>query len=204
MRTEVKNYNRKELFDYYHQRSNPFVIITTKIDITNLYKLCKKNKNTYATIAYYLTSAMNEIDEFKYRYEDGKIYKYDVINPSFTQRFKDGNIGFFACDLLNDYDSFIKEFNHVQDTFLETNKSICKENNGDVWISCSPWFHFTSLIPPFDKSITTPQMIWDKFELTNDKCYINLMIMSHHGFTDASHIGLLINKINDQISNIDI
>ena len=80
MKEEIKNYCRQDLFDYYHKRSNPFVFVTTKIDITNIYDYCKIHKYHYATIAYVFGSAMNEIEEFKYRYENGKIYKYDKLN----------------------------------------------------------------------------------------------------------------------------
>ena len=38
MKEEIKNYCRQDLFDYYHKRSNPFVFVTTKIDITNSYE----------------------------------------------------------------------------------------------------------------------------------------------------------------------
>ena len=52
MKEEIKNYSRQDLFDYYHERSNPFVIVTTKIDITKIYNYCKLHKYHYATIAY--------------------------------------------------------------------------------------------------------------------------------------------------------
>ena len=38
MKEEIKDYCRQDLFDYYHKRSNPFVFVTTKIDITNICK----------------------------------------------------------------------------------------------------------------------------------------------------------------------
>ena len=33
MKEEIKNYYRQDLFNYYHKRSNPFVFVTTKIDM---------------------------------------------------------------------------------------------------------------------------------------------------------------------------
>ncbi len=201
MREEVKDFKRKDLFNYYHKRMNPFVIVTTKIDITNVYNFCKEHKNTYATISYVLTRAINDVEAFKYRYEDEKIYKYDIINPGFTQRFKDGDVGFFNINYTKDYDQFIKEYNLTEQEFLNSRTSISKCQGTEVWLSCLPWFKFTSLIPPFDKNITIPQLIWDKFESEADKYYINLMIMTHHGFTDGYHIATLVDKINYHIKN---
>ena len=84
---------------------------------------------------------MNEIEEFKYRYENGKIYKYDKLNIGFTQMFKDGNIGYFTCSIKDNYKDFINEFKKTEEEFLITNKSIKKEG-GELWVSCSPWYHF--------------------------------------------------------------
>lgn len=200
MRKEITNFERQELFDYYNSKDNPFIYLTTKVDITNIYNKCK---NYYPTIGYIITLAVNKIDNFKYRYENNKIYKYDLLKPNFTHVFNDNNIGFFTCDMKEKYDDFLNEYNSIKNKFLETNKSYANIDQGEVWFSCTPWFSMTSLITPFDKTITIPQFIWDKFDLENDKCYINLTIMVHHGFVDGVHIGLFLNKLNKIIENID-
>ncbi len=203
MRREIKEFERKEIFDYYHKNINPFSFVTTKIDITKIYKKCQKTKNYYATIGYYFSKAINQIDAFKYRYEDGKIYKYDVIRPNFTQMSKDKNVGYFTFEMQDEYRDFIQEFNKTQDLFRKNNKSYLKSDQGEVWFSCQPWFQFLGVVPPFDKSITIPQILWDKFSFEDDRCYINIMIMVHHGFADGYHIGLLINKIKEEIEAIE-
>ncbi len=90
------------------------------VEITNLYRFCKKNRNFYATIGYYVTLAMNELDQFKYRYEDNKIYKYDTINSNFTQMLDDENIGF------------------LQEKFKKTHQSYVNQGQVQVWSSCEP------------------------------------------------------------------
>ena len=59
----------------------------------------------------------------------------------------------------------------------------------------------TSLIPPYDKSNTIPQFIWDKFNKDNNKVTTNLMIMVHHGFADGFQIGQVIKLIQEEINN---
>lgn len=204
MRTEINKFNRQTLFDNYHANDNPFSFVTTKVDITKIYQLCQKNRNYYATIGYYFAKAINQIDAFKYRYEEGKIYKYDVIRPNFTQMFKDETIGYFTFEMKDNYSEFIQEYQKIQNHFLETHQSCTKNDQGEVWFSCEPWFHFSGLIPPFDKSVTVPQIIWDKFSFEENRCYINVMIMVHHGFADGYHIGLLINTFKQIVESIEI
>lgn len=202
MRTEVDNFKRQDLFELYNSRTNPFSMVTTKIDITNIYKKCQKYKHYYATIGYYLTLAMNEVEEFKYRYENGKIIKYDNLRPNFTELLEDKTISFFTCELGSSYEEYLNNYDEAKKKLIENRKWDENVDEGEVWLSCQPWYNFSGLIPPFDKSVTIPQMIWDKFSFEDNKCYINLMIMSHHGFVDGYHIGKLINKINEVISNI--
>lgn len=203
MRIEVKDYNRIDIFNHYNQNTNPFSFVTTKVDITKLYNFCKKHKNYYATIGYYVALTANLVEEFKYRYENGKIYKYDKIHPNFTQMFEDETIGYFACELKDTYEDYIEEYNKVYEKFINTHTSYTKEDGGEIWLSCEPWFEFTGVISPFNKEVTVPQVIWDKFSIENDRCYIHMMIMIHHGFADGYHIGKFINTFKSLIDKIE-
>lgn len=200
---EVKDFKRKDLFENYNSRNNPFVIITTKIDITNVINYCKIHKNIYATMGYLISKVVNEIDAFKYRYKGGKIYYCDIVNPNFTQMYQDDMIGYFGFDYVDDYNEFINNFVKNQKDFFNKKKLDIENDIDEIWFSCVPWFKFTSLIPPFDKEITIPQFIWDKYELEGDKYYVNLMIMAHHGFVDGYHIGKLIENLNKSISEFN-
>lgn len=200
MKIEIKDFERNNLFNHYNDKDNSFLYLTTKIDITNIYIKCK---NYYASIAYFITLALNQIDNFKYRYEDNKIYKYDVLKPNFTQMFEDNNIGFFTCDFKDKYSEFLIEYKSVQEKFKKNHKSYANEDQGEVWFSYIPWFNVSSIITPFDKKNTIPQFIWDKFVLEDGKYYINLTIMAHHGFVDGYHIGILLQKLNEIIENLD-
>lgn len=204
MRQEVTNFSRKDLFEHYNANDNPFSFVTTRIDITNIIDLCKKYGKYYASIGYFLTKAINNVEQFKYSYEEGKIYKYDVLNPSFVDIREDGNIGFYAVPFDDDYHKFMEQYGTIKEQFKNGKYVNEEKTGGEVWLSCEPWFNFSACVPPFNKKITIPQLIWDKFIFENDRCYVNLMIMSHHGFVDGFHIGKLIQEIEKVISEIKI
>ena len=79
MRIEVEDFKRQKLFEQYDNKTNPFLFVTTKVDITNIYNYCKVNRNFFATMGYFISLVVNEMDCFKYRKENGKIYKYDTL-----------------------------------------------------------------------------------------------------------------------------
>lgn len=194
---EVKEFNRRNLFEHYNNMDSPFIIMTVPLDITNVVKYCKIHKHFYATMGFLIGKAVNDVDAFKYRYKDDKFYYASRISPNFTERV-DNNLGFFECDSL-DYKDFINEFIEKKNKLGRYDNST-EDRLDVVWLSCFPWASFNSLVSPHDKSITIPQLIWDKYELNDGKYICNLMIMVHHGFADGYDVGLLIEKLNYYIS----
>ncbi len=204
MRKCIENFYRQDLFDTFNNRVNPFSFVTIKIDITSAYNYSRKHKHLYAVLCYCFTKAMNRIDNFKYRAEDGKIVFYDTIKPSYTEMLDNGDVVFITLDNTKTLMEFITLSDLAKKELKAKQKSIdlSHEETGEVWLSCLPWFKFTGVVPPFDKSASNPQIIWDKFEIVDDKVYINAMIMAHHGFVDGAHIGKLVQYIEAELAAI--
>lgn len=202
MKTKIENYKRKEIFAHYDKNTNPFAAVTTKLDITNIYNLCREKGHFYATLGYYLTKSMCEIEEFRYTYEDGEFYLFDTIIPNYTDLDDDEMIGFFDVPLEADYEDYLTTFDAAKARFLNGESAEPSSNGAPLWLSCEPWFKATSIMPPFDKETRIPQLIWDRYEIENDRCYINLTIFFHHGFADGYHIGKFIDVINKNIAKI--
>lgn len=206
MRKVIENFERKDLVELYTNRANPFSFVTIKLDITNAYNYSRVHKHLYQLLCYTFTKAMNKVENFKYRLEDGKVVYYDIINPNWTERLDNGNVSFIECDMsdtfeehLIKYEECIKEFKEKQDMVFKSS-----EGTTSVWMSCLPWFSFNSIIPPFDSSEPIPQLIWDKYQIEGEKVFVNLMIMSHHAFVDGVHMGMLIEEINKELDRITV
>ena len=198
----IDKFKRKNTFDYYNLRTNPFLIVVNKIEITNLIKYCKIYKSHYAVIAYAIHLAINELDNFKYRVENGNFTYYKKLNLNFVQNIGD-DIAFFAVKNEKKLANFIKNFHEINNKVKTNKQSYPNKNQGEIWYSCTPWFNFTSIITPFDKTATIPQIIWDKFIYENNKVYVNLMIQIHHGFADGSHIGKFFQILEEKIKDFD-
>lgn len=68
-----------------------------------------------------------------------------------------------------------------------------------IWLSCQPWFQFNGFVPIFNRELSIPQFIWDKYENIDGKYYVDLMICVHHGFVDGFHIGQFLSKLEKNI-----
>ena len=200
MKTKINNFDRIDLFNHYNEETNPFLYLTTKIDITNIYNKCKYH---YPSIAFFLHQSIEKIDNFKYRYENGQFYYYDHLKLNFTEKRDDGNIAFFNVDYTNNYKEFMDNYLKIKEQFMKSKELEVNNDHGEIWYSCVPWFNFSQVLTPFNKKVTIPQLIWDKFMFENDKVYVNLMIMVHHGFVDGYHIKEFLQSFEDIVQNIE-
>ncbi len=158
MKKKIENYKRKNLFKLYDSYTKPFASITTRLDVTNIYKLSRKYGHFYATMGYYLTKAMCEIEEFRVTYEKGEFYVHDTIVPSYVELLEDGTIGFFDAPLTQNYEEYLKSFDEVKNRLLKGEK-MPLSTDAVVWLSCEPWFKASSIDPPFDKNERVTQLI---------------------------------------------
>ena len=204
MITKVENFKRQKEFDHFNRCDNPFIIMTTKVDVTNIVLYCMEHKHFYATLGYIITKTVNTNSAFKYRYDENKnIYYCDTVNSNYTDLMTEGEIGFFDVPYIDNYDEYMEKYHEIRDKF----KSDLYFNDGYnldvIWMSCSPWNTFNSLIPPFDKNVSIPQFIWDKYTKENDRYYVDLMILINHGFADGLHIAKFLDSLNKNIESFN-
>ena len=46
MKQRIENFYKQDVFNMFHKKDNPFSFVTTRIDISNIYKLCQE-KNIF-------------------------------------------------------------------------------------------------------------------------------------------------------------
>ena len=196
---EIKNYKRENKYNEFDSMTCPFAVVTIKIDITNIVNYCKVNKHHYATIAWVLMKAANQVDEMRVRNEDGKFYLYDKMNVGFALPLDNHVIGLFDCEMKDNLVDFIKEYEKRYALFKKEQKDLITDN-GAIWCNCEPWFEITSIMPSFDKKDHTQEFIWDKIKEENNRFTINLTTMFHHGYFDGEHLARFIEILNEEIS----
>lgn len=204
----LENYKRENMFKYFSSLDNPFAITTFEIDITKVVNYAKEHKHFNAIMGFIIKKAVLENEAFRLRYIDNKFYLCENVGISFTQ-LKDDNVDFINCD-SDDMEDFFKEYDQKKLELLDNIKTsfdderrIEEDRQDVIWLSCLPWHSFTGLVPPFDKKVTIPQVIWDKYEEVNGKYYCHLMVLVHHGFADGLHISRFVDSIENNINILD-
>ena len=194
-------WDRYDTFTHYDACTNPFVIISSKVEITNIYNIAKQHHlSMYASFGYIIAKTANEFDGFKTRKDNDKFVIYDNIIPNFTENIDGKNIYFFDVELNNDINKFNEDFIKTRELF-KNQKAVFESKPNEIWLSCAPWFSFDAITPPYNHDILIPQFIWDKFNKEGNKVMTNLMVMIHHGFMDGYQIGMFYKKLEENIKN---
>ena len=175
----------------------PQFCVTFEADITNFKEKVKKQGLSFTmAMVYAVCKCANEIEEFRYRFLDGKIVLYDRIDTAFTylnkstNLFKVVNVPF--VDEINEYCKLAYKIANEQREYFNG------PLGNDVF-QCSPmpWVTFTHISHTNSgkKDNATPLFDWGKYYEKNGKIMIPISVQAHHSFVDGIHVGQFVNGL---------
>lgn len=204
---DMQHWERKEIYDFFKLYDIPRYQVTVDIDVSNLSKFTKKNNlSFYLSMMWIVMNEINQIDNFKYRIENEEVMYYDEIHPSFTDmientdRFKIVNTLFHK-----DIDKFVQlakaKSKSQKDKFINYDEEVRQDL---VYITVFPWATYTHVTQAtqMNPKDAIPRVMWGKYRVVNDKLIMPLTIEAHHSFVDGYHMGLLFNKIQENIEKL--
>lgn len=175
----------------------PAFCITLELDITNFLKKVKEQKYSFTmSMIYAVSKCANEIEEFRYRFVDGKVVLFDKIDTAFTylnketELFKVVNVP--MTDTIEEYTAMAAQAaNEQQEYFTST------LGNNVFQFSPMPWVSYTHISHTNSgkKDNSTPLFDWGKFFERDGKMILPFSVQAHHSFVDGLHIGKLADKL---------
>jgi chloramphenicol O-acetyltransferase type A len=191
---DLSTWNRKEHFEFFSQFEEPFFGTTIQFDCTKAYNTSKKLGVSF--FVYYLhktLTAVNNIENFKYRIQDEKVYLYDKINVSSTILRDDKTFGFSEIEYDENLSNFIENYTLEATRVKNTTGLITRAFSENlVHFSALPWINFTSI--SHSRSFTfpdsCPKFSFGKMISENDKKLMSMSVHVHHGLVDGYHLGL--------------
>ena len=84
---DLEHWNRKEHFLFFGSMDDPFFGLTTQIDVTSIYKEAKADHASFFLYSLHkIMTAVNEVEEFRYRIIDNTPVCFDRIHVGPTLR----------------------------------------------------------------------------------------------------------------------
>ena len=126
---DLEHWNRKEHFLFFGSMDDPFFGLTTQIDVTSIYKEAKADHASFFLYSLHkIMTAVNEVEEFRYRIIDNIPVCFDRIHVGTTIGREDGTFGFGFFKYTPDRQLFLqnaqKEIERVQAL-----TGLCKDRN---------------------------------------------------------------------------
>lgn len=208
MRTiDIENWNRKEHYTFFSKMTSPYFGIVTEVDCTNAYEKSKElGRSFFAHYLHKSMTAVNSIEEFKYRIVDDKIVVFDKINAGATIGREDGTFAFIFVN----YDEDFQLFNNELQSEIECvkNSTGLRLNDDDIKKdlirhSTIPWYPFTGLMHPtnFTPNESVPKITFGKFTVRNERKFLPVSIEVHHGLMDGYHVAKYLEEFQKQLNS---
>ncbi len=196
---DLNTWNRKEHFLFFKQMEEPFYGITTSIDCTKAYAKAKELGVSF--FSYYLhktLSAVNAIENFRYRIIEDEVYVFDVIDASATVMREDTTFGFSYMPFSEEIIGFAKTVQTEIERIQSTTGVFTREYPENlIHFSALPWINFSSLshARSFSWPDSCPKISYGKLLDENGKKTMPISVHVHHGLVDGYHVGLFLDAL---------
>jgi len=204
---DIANWNRKSQFEFFKSYEDPFFNVTANLEVTNLYNFCKKHNLSFSLACIFVAlKNINEIDEFKLRIQNNKVYSFEKVDIGSTILNDDNTFSFCYYH----YSPSIFEFDKAGKQVIENHKKgIVFEPKEEMLnlVHCStlPWISFTGIKharkgDEAEKGI--PKIIFGKLFEENQTKKIPFSVEVSHALMDGYHVALLFNKMQQFINEL--
>ncbi|MDR2038995.1 MAG: chloramphenicol acetyltransferase [Bacteroidales bacterium] len=203
--TEIdeNKWRRTEHCRIFRDYVDPCYCITTELDITIFHKRNREQGHSFTLALIYAVSACaNKIEEFRYRFVDGKIVLFDRINTALTH-MKDETELFQVVNITmqDDLDKYLS----VAAEKIQNQKVYFTGPLGnDIFMfSPLPWISYTHISHTNSgkKDNATPLFDWGKFFERDGKIILPFSVQVHHSFVDGIHVGKLISSLQNYLND---
>ena len=180
----------------------PAFCVTFELDITNFLTQVKANGYSFTmAMIYAVSKCANEIEEFRYRFLDGKVVLFDRIDTAFTylnketELFKVVNVP--MCDSMEEYVSLALKTAEKQKEYFTG-----PLGNDVFQFSPMPWVSYTHISHTNSgkKDNATPLFDWGRFYEKDGKILLPFSVQAHHSFVDGLHIGKLYELVQKYVN----
>lgn len=207
---DVENWKRKIPYQNFIGYTNPIFSLATRLDVTDLYALCKKRGTSFFTdFTFIVTTCLNSIEEFRLRILGDDVVLYDAISPSYIVMSDEGVIVTCRTTISDDYADFYRRAREDAERAKKGLQPPKEFNNSDkndaYYISCMPWTDLRAVSNPYDlkdrQSSSIPRLTWGKFTEENGRKMMTMDIAAHHALIDGEPICRGFNAIQKALSD---
>ena len=198
---DLNTWKRREHFENFKDFDEPLFGITVRVECSAAYKNAKALHYSFSNYYLYLSmKAANEMEEFRYRIEDDKVFCYDSVGAGPTIFREDETFGFAYMPYNEDIAEFMKQATtEVERVKAERGLKFPVAGENIIHYSTLPWADFTSVnharILSVGRSI--PKITFGKITRNKDKMWLPVDVHVNHALMDGFHVGKFVERFQE-------
>ena len=183
--------------------ADPYFAVIIPFDVTRAYKYSKQNNvSFFIKYLHDCMKAINAVENFKYRIEEGKVIVYKVIHASPTIMRSDNTFGFSFIEYHENLNEFTNNFEKEKLRIQNSNDLYPPKNSLDcIHCSAMPWLNFSGHKEPVSNTIdSVPKLAFGKASYVEDKLIMNVSVCVNHALVDGYHVGIFSEKFQEYLN----
>ena len=202
---DLTNWARRDLFEFFIGYTNPYFNVCTRVDVTKLVALVHDRPGVRISLAlhYFALRVANEIEPFRYRLKDEKVFVYDVVNGGTTVLLPNESFAYAYFDYQRDFEKFLSDMGKAVDA-VRTGSGPLKPTMRDdvIYHTTLPWISFTSFAHARTKGRgdSIPRIVFGKFTKENERIMLPISVEVHHALMDGLHVGRYLSRLEDALA----
>ena len=192
---DLEKWPRRTHFEFFDRADYPYIDVTVQMDITAFLNYGKDHGHKFfPSLLYCFVKGMNEIEEFKYRVFENRVVKYDRIHGDITVPIEGDRFAFCRVEYQENIHQFLQAVAVAEAEAKKQTVLVQNDWLDVVWVSCSPWFSFTSMsAPTADRKMRSiPLILVGKYYESGGKMLLPVGVKVNHALIDGIHIGKLL------------
>ena len=200
---DMEHWKRALHCQIFRDSIEPAFCVTFELDITGFLKKIKAKGYSFTmALIYAVSKCANDIEEFRYRFVDGKVVLFDKIDTAFTYLDKETELfKVVNVEMADNLEIYIEKASRA----ARTQKAYFTGPLGnDVFqFSPMPWVSYTHISHTNSgkKENATPLFDWGKYFERDGKIRLPFSVQAHHSFVDGLHIGRLADRLQSYLNN---
>ncbi|OJU12447.1 MAG: chloramphenicol acetyltransferase [Clostridiales bacterium 43-6] len=203
---DEQNWKRAEHCRIFRNSLEPCYCVTLELDITRfLHKVKEKKLSFTLSMIFAVTKCANRIEEFRYRFINGKIVLYHKINTTFTYLNPETELfKVVPAEMTDSMDEYVRRAGEAAEN--QTEYFTGPLDNGIFLFSPLPWVSYTHISHTVSgkKDNAIPLFDWGKYFAREGKILLPFSVQVHHSFVDGIHVGKLVNGLQEYLNSSNL
>lgn len=182
----------------------PAFCVTFELEIADFLEFVRAQKLSFTmSLIYAAASAANSIENFRYRFLDGKIVLFDKVDTAFTYLDKETELFKFV---RVPFEGTLQEYaKRASETAINQKAYFTGPLGNDVFaFSSLPWISYTHISHTNSgaKDNATPLFDFGKYFERDGKTFIPFSVQAHHSFVDGLHVGRFAEALQKMVRDL--